>query len=268
MNRMELYQMIEIPAPIADKLMQCESGFPLEAAEPYLRMLMGWETAKEGYESLKTYLQEDEGSIKMLFCQLECARRCHAEYRARGISDRVYADTMKCFQRYLHECKKKTGEMYFDRGWWTYRQISMHLFRIGQLEYELCNSRAGKAVSIHIPSDASFTPRDVDESFLLAERFIDRHYPEYSHAGRICESWLLSPALRELLPEESNILNFQRRFRIIDESRDAREFIEWIFQVPKDTELSRLPENTRLQRAAKERLQAGETISEAYGILK
>ena len=268
MNLIELYNLIELPSKISDKLIQCGSKLSLESVEPYLRSMMTWETAAEAYENLKTYLQKDEGSFKMLLCQLECARRCYAEYQERGIPERVFVDTMKCFQRFLHECERKTGTMYFDRGWWTYRQISMRLFRIGELEYELCSTETEKTVSIHIPSDAAFAPGNVDKSLKQADHFIDRHYPDYRQAKRVCDSWLLSPKLKDLLPEQSNILNFQRRFHIEEENMESREFIEWLFQVHKDTELSHLPENTRLQKAAKKLLEAGENIGEAYGILK
>ena len=36
---------------------------------------------------------------------------------------------MKCFTRFAKECKKKNGAYFFDRGWWTYRQISMKLLK-------------------------------------------------------------------------------------------------------------------------------------------
>ena len=267
MNSMELYQLLEIPPAIIGRLIDCESRLNLADLEPFLREMMAWETAAEAYESLKSHLREDDGGFKMLFCQLECARRCRAEYRARGIPESTFVDTMKCFQRFLHECERKTGEMYFDRGWWTYRQISMRLFRIGQLEYELCSTQTEKTVSVHIPSDAAFAPEFVDESLQLAKCFIDLHFPDYGNVRRVCDSWLLSPKLKEILSEESNILDFQRRFDIVEENAEERGFIEWLFQVPKDTEISLLPEHTRLQKAAKELLRVGETIGEAYGIM-
>lgn len=264
----ELYERLEIPAAVIEKLDACGDLLQSEWVEPYLKGMMAGETAKETYEALEARLQEDKGSFKMLLCQLECARRCHAEYRAKGISDAVFADTMKCFRRYLLECERKTGEMYFDRGWWTYRQISMRLFRIGELEYELHSIGDEKLVHLHIPSDAAFTRENVDESLKQAARFIERYYPDYAQAKRVCDSWLLSPQLQRILPPSSNILDFQRRFTILKVDAEGREYMEWIFQAPKDAEPSGLSEKTSLQRAAKKLLLAGGNIGAAYGMLK
>ena len=267
MNSFELYALLEIPAVVVAKLDPMGTVLPMEELEPYLDGMMAGETAAATYEELKAFLQADEGCFKMLWCQLECARRCHERYRACGIPEPVFVDTMKCFQRFLHECEKRTGEMYFDRGWWTYRQISMRLFRVGQLEYELCSAGAEKTVSVHIPSDAVFTPANVDESLEQAKHFIERYFPDYRDAKRVCSSWLLSPQLGELLPEQSNIRGFQRRFQILEEYPDDRDFLEWLFQASKDAEVSDLPEATRLQRAAKKLLLSGKTIGAAYGIM-
>ena len=268
MDTEKLYELLEIPEYAAEKLRQCRSMFRLEDVEPYLAGMMIPNTAAKAYRDLKTVLRDDVGGFKMLLCQLECAGRCHALYHAKGIPERIFVDTMKCFRRFLRECENRTGEIHFDRGWWTYRQISMCLFRIGELEYELCQTETEKTVSVHIPSDAVFRAENVDESLRQAERFIERYYPDYRQAKRVCSSWLLSPALGKLLPTQSNILDFQRRFEIIEVYAEDREFMEWIFDAPKDAELSGLPESTSLQRAAKRLLQEGGSIGAAYGIMK
>ena len=98
----------------------------------------------------------------ILACSLLCACRAYEEYQKKGISDTVYFETMKCFTRFIDETQKRTGRLAFDRGWWTYRQISMQLFRIGELEYEFVEYEGRPALSIHIPSDAHFSKELVD----------------------------------------------------------------------------------------------------------
>lgn len=268
MNLSELYELIEIPEGVVDRLRQCEETFRLEQAEPFLLGMMNGETARQAYADLKAFLGDDAGSFRILLCQLECARRCYETYRAMGISDRIFADTMKCFTRFLREYERIMGEMCFDRGWWTYRQISMRLFRIGELEYELHPSPRERTVHLHIPSDAKFAPEKVDESLEAADRFIARHFPDYSEARRVCDSWLLSPRLKDLLPEGSNILHFQRRFAILEDDPENREYMDWIFWIPGIVVPSCLPEDTSLQRNAKRFILEGGNIGSAYGELR
>ena len=64
----------------------------------------------------------------------------------------------------MEECKKKNGRMFFDRGWWTYRQLSLDLFRVGALEYQISEQRTSGTIGIHIPSDADLSGESVDDS--------------------------------------------------------------------------------------------------------
>lgn len=155
---------------------------------------------------------------------------------------------------------------FFDRGWWTYRQISMSLFRIGALEYEFSEEEGEKAIALHIPSDADLSAEAVDRSMQEADTFFRTCYPDYAYDRYTCESWLLSPVLRQLLPEQSHIVSFQKRFTIKSVDREENEYIEWLFQVPVDTAYEQLPVRTSLQRKVRKLLLDGGTVGSAYGI--
>ena len=99
------------------------------------------------------------------------------------------------------------------------------------------------------------------------ERFMEKYYPDPVRGRFICESWLLSPVLKELLPENSKILAFQNRFEIISENREDRDYIEWVFQAPPGTEIRQLPEKTSLQRNVKRLLLEGGNVGAACGII-
>ncbi len=175
---------------------------------------------------------------------------------------------MRCFTRFIEECRKKNGRMFFDRGWWTYRQISMNLFRIGELEYQFKEHDGENVIALHIPSDADLSEEAVDESMRQAAIFFRTYYEEYKYKKYTCNSWLMSPALRPLLPERSNILSFQERFDIVQEDREDQEYIEWLFQVPVDTDHRELPADSSLQKKVKELLLSGGAIGSAYGFME
>ena len=167
MNAMELYREIEIPEEVISELNRCGAVIPPERVEPYLIGMMDWRTSADSYRALKGLLAADEGGFQMLFYQLECARRVHEIYRERQIPEEVFADTMKCFRRFILESERRTGALCFDRGWWTYRQISARLFRLGALEYELHESGNERTIHMHIPSDASLLSADFAAAGML-----------------------------------------------------------------------------------------------------
>ena len=212
--------------------------------------------------------QEDEDKIKMLSCYLIGVSRVYDRYQEKGISDEIFTETFKCFTRFIEECKVKTGQYAFDRAFWTYRQASMVLFRIGELEYELVEEKGKKEISVHIPSDAKMSDADIDESLKKAEDFFATYYPEYAESEYICDSWLLSPKLKELLSEESNIIRFQNRFEITSEDKEAKDIFEWLFKTSEDADVATLPEDTSLQRKAKALLLQGDNIGIAVGVMK
>lgn len=232
-----------------------------------LNSLMERKTAEKAYHHLVNCLGKDSDNMKMLMCQLVCACRDYDRYKELGISDEVYFDTMRCFTRFLGERRMRTGEILFDRGWWTYHQVSMVLFRIEELEYELTNFEGKDAVSIHIPSDAAFVPENVEVSLRLAADFIQRVYPEYAQAEYFCESWLLSPRLAVLVKETSNIRKFQKLFIIKKDMPEDTEYMEWMFGKEPGTSLEELPENTSLQIKTKELMKNGGNIGAGVGIL-
>lgn len=267
MQSQELYHLIELQPEIVQRLQRIGEEVDLKRMDSELTRLTDRETASQAYRDMQPLLGDDTDHMKMLYCQLEGARRIHERYLEKRIAEDIYIDTMKCFTRFIGECGKKNGRLFFDRGWWTYRQVSMALFRIGALEYEFHEYKGEKVIGLHIPSDANMSKEAVDCSLDQAARFFNKHFPEYKYDKYICDSWLLSPALKPMLSERSNILSFQERFTIVQEKRSDREFIEWLFQVPEDTDYHNLPEETGLQRKVKELLLRGGTVGTACGIM-
>ena len=227
-------------------------------------MALTHETAFQAYQELAELLRNDD--MGMLACQLLAAAGAHSRWAELGIPENVFLDTMKCFSRFLRETRVRLGRDCFDRGWWTWRQLSMQLFRLGTLEYELL-PQCG-LVSVHIPSDANLSLEAVDASLETARDFLGKFYPAYAGADFVCESWLLSPELTPFLPVGSRILGFQQRFSLHETDAEPMDCLEWLFRVPEDTPLECLPETTTLQREVKKHLLSGGKIGTAMGVLK
>jgi len=222
-----------------------------------------WETGRKAL--LETIAPDPEG-FRELACMLRCAMAARDTYDALGIGEEIYYDTFACFSRFVREHWASFGTYGFDRGFWTVRQVSCVLFRIGELEYELIRQEGRPVISLHIPSDARLELPALRASWEKAGEILGRAFPEYAGAPMYCHSWLLSPTLRELLPENSRILGFQRSFCITPLEGDNREYIQWVFKKEAESPED-FPEDTSLQRKIKALILKGGTLTDAKGYL-
>ncbi len=214
---------------------------------------------------------DDDGAAELIH-QMAEAVESRLEGAWKGLPERIWTDTMKCFPRFIGEYRRACGKDGFDRGFWTTRQIRARLFRIGELEYEMTDEPdAGKILSLHIPSDCRLEPERLNDSVREARAFFAEYFPEYAGAPMACESWLLSPALEELLPPQSRILAFRRAFDLTETDPEDDSAVEWVFHIAaeqrKGLRAETLPEDTSLQRGMKRMLLAGRKPGAARGTL-
>jgi len=223
---------------------------------------------------------ETDDGMAQLAVALAAACGTRKAYRQAGVSNEIFLATMGCISRFLKETKELTGRWAFDRGFWTWRQTGGLLFRLGALEFEYAAageappglSQEDRTLHVHIPSDAALTREALDGSYAQARRFFQAEGAVFCTSGppkaMLCGSWLLAPALDELLPEGSGIRRFAGDYNRFLVREDSTDFYRWLFRRPGPAPLEDLPEDTSLQRAAKARLAAGGTIGMAWGVLR
>ena len=271
----ELYKLLDFPAEVVERLEQVELGEDEETLRD-IHLLADPEKWQGARTRLKEKYAPDEDGMKILACMMRAMQDSYVLYIEEKIPEQIFADTMKCFTRFLKEHEVSFGCCGFDRDFWTGRQLSLLLFRIGELEFEIVSEEGEKAemsqsekrspylLHVHIPSDADLSPECCDESFRMADQFFAEHFPETAGSKFACDSWLLSPALKELLPKGSRILQFQNRFEVKSWNKEEGAYLEWVFK-RKDLPLEKLPEETSLQRKMKAYVLQGGKIGEAYG---
>lgn len=267
MNITNLCDKINLQPEIKSCVIEFANGFDFSIVANQLRDFQNYEKMSKALAEIQTILREDTDNIKILACMLKASADVYEIYKDKGISDEIYFATMKCYTRFIDETSQMTGKLYFDRYWWTTRQAGCHLFRIGELEYEMKHIEENIVIGIHIPSDVDFSPSAIDNSLASAKHFFAAYYPELSNAEYRCHSWLLDKQLKAMLNENSNIRSFQNRFEIFDEGEVGTDFIEWLYNT-KSTDYAMLPENTSLQRNMKKHILSGGVIRDAYGRLK
>lgn len=266
MNLITLCNRIQLQDEIQKEVIEYSQTSRFHEILPFIGGLKNMETESQTRKELEPLLGADPKKIKMLTCMLTCAVQQYQWYQEKGISETIYFDTMRCFTRFIEECRQITGQYAFDREWWAVRQISGILFRIGELEYEMVKEGLEPAISIHIPSDSVFTPQRCDRSLEKARAFFAKYFPEYDGKDYVCWSWLLAPELENLLPPDSNIIAFQHRFLIQELDYSDTEYIQWVFKT-KNLPLENLPEDTALQKKMKQHLLNGGKLGNGQGVL-
>lgn len=262
MTTRRLCELIKIPNEVTDRIEKIEEQVDFVGMTEELVQLTVSEKYNDAHKSLKEKIGEDEEGFIMLTCQLQAMKLTFDKYEKRGISQEIFWDTMKCFSRFIAEHKESYGCYGFDRDWWVGRQLSMQLFRIGELEYEIMPEE----ISIHIPSDAKLTEENCRKSYEQAKEFLKKFFGNIADRPFCCASWLLSPVLEQLLPPDSRINRFRKAFRLLNWEQDSAEFMQWVYK-RRDIPLEQLPEHTTLERRMKAHLLGGGKVGEAKGVL-
>jgi hypothetical protein len=196
----------------------CASDWPFDEAAPWLH-------------------------VRMFLGALAHARELH---RTRGVGDDVSWATLSDLGRHAAIDRQLHG----SRGLRNARWISLHftggIYELGRLQFE----PRGRELSIHIPATGPLAPDVCTESLARATAFFEQR-------EAFCTSWLLDPALADYLPGDSNIVRFQRRFRLVDPGQEAGDdVLRFVFR-RLDAELDELPQRTSLERAIVAHIRAG-----------
>jgi len=221
----------------------------------------------EAVKDLQSLLEEDTYGFKLLFEMLDVVcNYSYPKYKELGISDDIFVATMKFITRFLEWHKEYYGEYKFTQGSWFPRQLSGIEFRVGALEYEFVEGET-REIALHIPSDAKFDRATVIDSLKQFFLFRDTFFPEWKDVIITCETWMLAPAMEELLTEKSNVLAYKHMFNLDMIDMEATWFMGFIFP-GHSGEIETLPTGTSLQKKIKETLLSGKKIGVAKGQLK
>jgi hypothetical protein len=207
-------------------------------------------------------------------------------HRRRGIPEAVSRDSASRLGGVMFSHREVTGEpgvglfplwgppQYFCGADYL---LGRHSFT--RAELALGDGVAGHVLQVHVPPAGPLDQAASEKSLARAEHFFPDHYPEQPISAFVCKSWLLDPQLTHYLSPDSNIVRFQRRFRLLphvpldDDSEGDREMMRLGLHVTppsestlSDADLERIPQTTTLQRAFVTHLRAGKHWHKRTGI--
>lgn len=229
-----------------------------------------------------------EGAAFCLGFALAEAEHTFARYRKLGIPEEIYYDTMRDISIWVNTCKKEENIVGLCELSWIRHALYLNLFRIGRLQYQFFKTnhtvsgiplkarrqvpiKSGQPVlNIHIPEDGRLEFSACRESLEAARVFFETFFPQYAYKGFVCDSWLLDSRNALFMRENSNILQFSKLFDcVVQTKRNNHELLRRLWGVHQATpaELKALPENTDLQKRAKQYLLSGGKTGNGYGFI-
>ena len=222
------------------------------------------------------FAEADDSGLSVLRLYLDWLGDTKAQYDSRNIPEKYFWDSMGDLAIWCEDYLKKHGTAGFQEWEWVGYSLRLEVIRIGRLQFEPSVLRqpvtldygsypAGTPVlNVHIPAGEPLRQEEVLASMQQAPDFFRRYFQrEFSLLH--CHSWLLSPALQQLLPADSRILQFQNLFTLYKTDEQERQTEERVFGFLSEN-VCAYPENTSLQRAVKNHLLAGKTVPMGAGV--
>lgn len=159
---------------------------------------------------------------------------------------------------------KEYDEIRISQMLWGTYFINNRLIEVGRLQFEPINNNE---IKIHIPAgeklDINKVLKSIEDSKLLLKKYYHIEEPKY-----ICESWILSKEISEMLDKSSNIVKFQELFDIKQDKNGIDDILNFVFNLKECNDYNNLSEETLLQRKIKTFLIDGGKIYNGYGGLK
>lgn len=216
-------------------------------------------------------------TVDLLFLVAE-SERLRADYKAAGLDEAIFWNSMADLLYKLVECHDVYGIWGTFVAWWHPWFYTRKRFAFGRLQFEAVPFEGSAPVTVgghtirpgdtvynmHIPSAGPLTKESRLDAYRRAYEFYRKADGEW--LCFVCESWLLFPAYREILSPTSNIVSFMDDFHIYFEEKS--EFYDsWrVFGKDFEKPFAELPEDTSMRRAFKKYLLAGGGAGAGYGL--
>lgn len=208
------------------------------------------------------------------------SKRLRELYREKGISDRIWFDSMCDLKWKLWECRAVKGIWGSFVADWFYRFFDMTRFALGRLQFETSEikedhkadgreiKRGMKAISIHIPR--TLTPLTEEAKLDAYRQAIEFYNSEFEGQPMVfvCHSWLLSREVPPMLKEGSNLKGFIKDFHIAEyETCEKGDYPDaWrLFDMDYTGNIDDYPEDSSLRRNYKAYLKSGGQMGAGLG---
>ncbi len=234
----------------------------------YARMIADCDRLSE-----ETGLHEYTLELLLFLC---LSKRLEARYAECGIDREIFYHSMLDLRYKLAECKAVKGIVGSFVAYWFPGFFDLTRFAFGRLQFETVPlkydyEKDGKslkkgslALNVHIPrSGLPLDETACREAYgAAAQFFADRLEGEILF---VCDSWLLYPENKNMLPEASNIRRFMERYDLIAWGHYKDNVDLWRLFDTDEQNPDRLPTDTTFRRNYVSHLKQGGRTGWGYG---
>lgn len=231
--------------------------------------------SRDVIQALSTPSEELKSAIDLLG-RLPEVRKLHAEHK---VPEEVTKATLMDMELWIRDYYQKYKTWGLGAGGWLEEHFSGRLYALGRLQFQVCKyelpkhfdlpkvsdgiSEGDPVLYVHIPATGKLDDAECAKSFKRALEFFPHHFPEHKFKAFVCDSWIMDPKLKKLLPERSSLILFQKRFQLIELPGGTDEQM-WERVFPQGTDLK---DTTSLQKAILEYYSTGGRLSYAAGYI-
>ncbi len=158
------------------------------------------------------------------------------------------------------------GSLRFQRSWFSFKEIERQGYDFMPLsdKWKRRFPEGTPIIEIHIQTDTDFSKGKIDEAFALARDFFERYFSEHEYEIFVCRTWLLYPKTRDILPEDSNIALFSKRFKVIAANQSTKQALDRIYGTSDLKDIEAMKKTSSLQEIAHKNL---DKLGVAAGII-
>lgn len=192
------------------------------------------------------------------------ARECKLHPSGRMLGCRGYEDSEYAWEPTITE----TDIFWEGFAYGPDGLVKKEKIRLEKETWQVAVGPGDPCISLHIPAKVSLDNASVSKSLAEIKAFLKTYFPDYPYKAIFCSSWILNPALAEMLPEQSNLSLFCRRFLPMTQLAAGNDVFHFVFGLPdSNVPLASLAENTSLQRALKNYYTEGNILHEMCGCM-
>lgn len=240
--------------------------------EEYIRLCsLMYYFMKKGL-SIDEFKPVEDGSLKSEFALMPplIANMAHVSDDAerRGVKREILTATFNEVDYLIDKNIIITGRKGTSRyHYWLPRYGKGQIFKVGAFQFEFVIHDGADVLSVHIPDGTKLDVAENLSDFCYALEFFKKHYSEYDYKGFICKSWLLSPAIEEIMQRKTNITRFGDMFERFELDWDKSGVLMAVYKKLEIKTPDELCENTSLQRNIKKYLKAGNVFKDYGGFI-
>lgn len=125
-----------------------------------------------------------------------------------------------------------------------------------------------QVINLHIPATGPMPVESCIDSMKQMREFFRVYRPEIDWQAFVCHSWLLDPQLQDLLPESSNIVQFQKLGTIIEETDKVSDAVFRVFGAKAAKEgIDSVPWTTSMQQTLGKFLSGGGVLHSGWMVI-